>query len=183
MKRLVFATVLSIGIPMMLAGCLEMEDTASSEGSQVETWEPPTDGTWPGRAHPPLIGYEEEFIQESPYGPTFSFQVTGMPEFQDIERGKATMSQRLLVTRLSDTNSLDPAWPKLHAGLDEEYEGTYPEIADATFTCESDIPNIGDSTTCVISARTDTDYVRNSYWSLHVDEFAAWPSQHSQPRE
>ena len=93
------------------------------------------------------------------------------------------MSQNLTITRLGDQDNYPGIWPTLHAGIDEGKEGFYDENAKAEVSCESDLANIGDTTSCIIKARIRVDYVENSFWSLHVDNFAAWPGQETVARD
>lgn len=163
-------------VALMLTACDE-EFSSQASTSREETWEPPTEGRWPGTAREPLYGYETEFQLDSVYGPKWSVRVDGPANFSGYNGRTVNMTQTFIVTRLGETAEFDSPWPTHNGGLDEGYEGFYAENSEANYECESPMPNVGDTTTCTISARPDADDVLNSYWSLHVTNFAAWPGQ------
>lgn len=163
-------------VALLLTACDE-EVSPNGSTSEEEPWEPPTDGRWPGTATEPLYGYEADLQLDSVYGPTWSVRVDGPADFSGHDGRKVTMSQTLIVTRLGDAAEFDAVWPTHHGGVDEAREGFYSEDSEADVICDSSMPNVGDRTVCTISARPDADDVINSYWSLHLTKFAAWPGQ------
>lgn len=161
------------------------ESTSSTEVSDESTWAPPTDGRWPHKAHGKLLGFGDEFIVKSVYGPMYSGAVVGPPQFDDFADGQVTFSQEVVLTRLEaawgePTATVDVA---LVFGIDEFSEGDDMQVSGSV-QCGDGAVATGDSVTCMISARTSTANTLNSSWivgNYFAQRFAAWPGQEARP--